>query len=74
MMNEVLYTDLIIACESCGEVKKFTVANQSNADDLFRDYRCPNGCGRQLYSFITLGTLKFPEETNSNSKVENITS
>lgn len=71
-MNEVLYTDLIIACEACGEVKNFTVANQSDADKLFYEYRCPNGCGRQLYSFITLGTLKVPGNTSSDTQVENV--
>ena len=71
-MNEVLYTDLIIACESCGEVKKFTVANQADADVLFKEYLCPNGCGRQLYSFITLGTLQFPTDFLSDAENQSV--
>lgn len=71
-MADVLYTELIIACESCGEVKKFTVTNQSDADGLFQDYQCPNGCGRQLYSFITLGTLSMNAPIEENRPAEKI--
>lgn len=56
-MQGVQYTELIIACEACGSVKRFTVKNHEDAEKLFRDFQCENGCGRNLYSFISLGTL-----------------
>ena len=60
-MSEVQYTDLIITCEACGSVKKFVVSNQSEAEKEFKEFKCSNGCGRNLYSFITLGTLQMNE-------------
>jgi len=56
-MSDVRYTNLIVTCEACGSVKKFTIANRKNADELFSKFLCENGCNRNLYSFITLGML-----------------
>ena len=57
-MEAIHYTELIIACEACGSVHKYRVADQNDADKIFREFECENGCGRNLYSFITLGTIE----------------
>ena len=57
-MEAIHYTELIIACEACGSVHKYRVANQDDADKIFQEFECENGCGRNLYSFITLGTIE----------------
>lgn len=50
--------ELIITCEACGNVKHFNVNNETDCQRIFNNFRCPNNCGRNLYSFITVGTLK----------------
>lgn len=57
-IDGIEYTQLIITCEACGNVKRFVVHTHQESERLFRDYDCENGCGRNLYSFITVGTLK----------------
>jgi len=57
-MQDIEYTQLIITCEACGNVKRFTVASQDEYERIFREFHCENSCGRNLYSFITLGTLQ----------------
>ena len=57
-MPDIEYTQLIITCEACGNVKRYMVRSQEECDRIFREFRCENGCGRNLYSFITLGNLK----------------
>lgn len=56
-MQDIEYNQLIITCEACGNVKRFTVASQDEYERIFRDFHCENSCGRNLYSFITLGML-----------------
>lgn len=56
-MQDIEYTQLIITCEACGNVKRFTVKSQDECERIFREFHCENSCGRNLYSFITLGTL-----------------
>ncbi|MDZ7363472.1 MAG: hypothetical protein ONB46_22540 [candidate division KSB1 bacterium] len=56
-MQDIEYTQLIITCEACGNVKRFTVTSQEEYERIFQDFHCENSCGRNLYSFITLGTL-----------------
>jgi len=56
-MQDIEYTQLIITCEACGNVKRFTVTSQEECERIFREFHCENSCGRNLYSFITLGTL-----------------
>jgi hypothetical protein len=56
-MQDIEYTQLIITCEACGNVKRFTVTSQDECEHIFREFHCENSCGRNLYSFITLGTL-----------------
>ena len=55
--QDIEYTQLIITCEACGNVKRFTIASQDECERIFREFHCENSCGRNLYSFITLGTL-----------------
>ncbi|MGH7493437.1 MAG: hypothetical protein ACREOO_13755 [bacterium] len=57
-MPDIEYSQLIITCEACGNVKRYLVRSQEECDHIFREFRCENGCGRNLYSFITLGNLK----------------
>ena len=63
-MEDIQYTQLIITCEACGNVKRFTIASQDECERIFREFHCENSCGRNLYSFITLGTIhRAPEPT-----------
>lgn len=56
-MQNIRINQLIITCESCGNVKKYRVSSQADCEKLFRNFKCENNCGRQLYSFITVGTV-----------------
>jgi len=56
-MQHIRITELIITCESCGNVKKYRVSSQEDCEKLFHNFKCENNCGRQLYSFITVGTV-----------------
>lgn len=57
-MEFVEVKELIITCESCGSVKKFNVRDEAESQKIFDDFICQNKCGRNLYSFITVGTIK----------------
>jgi hypothetical protein len=57
-LGGIEYTRLIITCESCGSVRRFVVHTQEESKRLFKEFDCENSCGRNLYSFITVGTLK----------------
>ncbi|MFQ5605069.1 MAG: hypothetical protein ACE5HS_17525 [bacterium] len=57
-METIDVKELIITCEACGNVKKFTVKDEQDSQLIFNEYSCENNCGRNLYSFITVGTLK----------------
>ena len=61
-MYDIEYTQLIITCEACGNVKRYMVRSQSECDRIFREFRCENSCGRNLYSFITVGILRREHE------------
>ncbi|NOZ55295.1 MAG: hypothetical protein GXO73_00715 [Calditrichaeota bacterium] len=62
-MTRVKVNQLVITCEACGNVKKFDVSSQEECEVIFRNFRCENNCGRNLYSYITLGTLEtVPDE------------
>lgn len=67
--KNIAYTQLIITCEACGSVKRYMVRSKEESDRIFREFRCENGCGRNLYSSITLGTLSRPE--NLTEQTEN---
>ncbi len=71
-MQDIEYTQLIITCEACGNVKRFTIASQDECERIFREFHCENSCGRNLYSFITLGTLH--RELESPAETEEILS
>ncbi|MDZ7291475.1 MAG: hypothetical protein ONB44_20685 [candidate division KSB1 bacterium] len=68
-MQDIEYTQLIITCEACGNVKRFTVASQDECERIFREFHCENSCGRNLYSFITLGTLHRASEPQQESSL-----
>jgi hypothetical protein len=57
-MPEITYKELVITCEACNTVKKFTIGNYNECLEVFKKFHCPNGCGRNLYSFFTIGSLK----------------
>ena len=56
-MQNIRIYELIITCESCGNVKKYRVSSQDDCEKIFHNFKCENNCGRQLYSFITVGTV-----------------
>ena len=60
-MKSVKISELIITCESCGNVKRFTVSTQVDCEKLFKNFKCENNCGRNLYSFITVGKVERTE-------------
>ena len=62
-MKRIILNEMIITCESCGNVKRYRVQSQEECDRLFREFQCENNCGRNLYSFITLGSLQRNFET-----------
>lgn len=57
-LQEITYKELVITCEVCRTVKKFSVKDYDECLNIFQDYQCQNGCGRNLYSFFTVGILK----------------
>ncbi len=56
-MKSVDYQEVIITCEACKTVRKFPVSDYDQCLDIFHQYQCPNGCGRNLYSFFSVGRL-----------------
>ncbi|MBN2028872.1 hypothetical protein JW824_01390 [bacterium] len=57
-MPKISYQELVITCEACETVKKFPVKEYEECLKIFQEYHCPNGCGRNLYSFFTVGTIE----------------
>jgi len=57
-MYEVDVKKLIITCEACGNVKKFQVQNESDSEKIFEGFTCENNCGKNLCSYISVGSLK----------------
>ena len=57
-MADITYQEVVITCEACKTVNKFTVDDYEQCVDIFKKYHCPNGCGRNLYSFFTVGKIK----------------
>lgn len=56
-MDQIQLSELIITCEACGNVKRSSVFSQDDCDQQIQDFRCENNCGRNMYSFITVGTI-----------------
>jgi len=57
-MAEISFQELVITCEACNTVQKFPVRDYAECEKIFKGYQCPNGCGRNLYSFFTVGHLQ----------------
>jgi len=55
---DVQYQELVITCEACKTVKKFAISGYEECLEIFKQYHCPNGCGRNLYSFFTVGKIR----------------
>ena len=60
MTTNVDVKELIITCEACGSIKKYHVKDEEDSERVFKQFSCENNCGRNLYSYITVGTLKRP--------------
>ena len=56
-MTNIKISEMIITCESCGNVKRFRINSQEDCEKTFKNFRCENNCGRNLYSYITVGSL-----------------
>ena len=57
-MKNIKINEMIITCESCGNVKRFRAHSQEDCDKVFKEFKCENNCGRNLYSFIAVGSLE----------------
>jgi len=57
-MRKIKVREMIITCESCGNVKRFRTNSQEDCEKIFNEFVCENNCGRNLYSFITVGSLE----------------
>ena len=57
-MNKIDVKELIITCEACGNVKKYMIESEAEGQEIFANFKCENDCGRNLYSYITVGTLE----------------
>ena len=57
-MMEIIYQEMTITCEGCRSVQKFKVADYEECLEIFNGFLCAEGCGRNLYSFLTVGKMK----------------
>jgi hypothetical protein len=57
VMANIVYQEMVISCEACNTVKKFSVKSEKECENLFQKYHCPNGCGRNMYSYFSVGRL-----------------
>ncbi len=57
-MATISYREVVITCEACGKIKKMPVRNYEECLSVFGKYQCPNGCGRNMYSFFTVGRFQ----------------
>ena len=57
-MEIIEVKELIITCEACGNVKRFTISEDEDSERIFQEFTCDNQCGKNLYSFITVGKLR----------------
>jgi len=58
-MPRITYKEVVITCEACNSVSKFPVKDYEECLEIFKNFKCKNGCGRNLYSFFTVGNLEF---------------
>jgi len=57
-MESVKVRELIVTCEACGDVRHYAVESQEDVERIFGQFECENKCGRNLYSYITVGSLQ----------------
>lgn len=57
-MINLFVDEMIISCEACGNVKRYHVKSQDDCDEILKQFKCENNCGRNLLSYITVGSLK----------------
>ena len=57
-MVEAEYHELVITCEKCETVNKVDVEQYEECLKKFEEYTCPNGCGRNMLSYFTVGRFK----------------
>jgi len=67
MPHSVVYKELIITCEVCGNVQRLKLQGGENVEEIFRNFTCKNNCGRNLYSFIAIGKY-LPKRSKNPSK------
>lgn len=58
MSMEAEYHELVITCEKCETVKRIEIKEYGECLKRFREYRCPNGCGRNMLSYFTVGRFR----------------
>ena len=72
LMDGVKVQELIVNCEACGDVKRYDVETQDDVERIFGHFECENKCGRNLYSFITVGSLQtydIHKEVEENERI-----
>jgi hypothetical protein len=56
----IVPSQLIITCEACHESVHFLSDDEDEMVRLFGSYKCPNGCNRTNYSYISIGEIALP--------------
>lgn len=57
-MTPIKLKEMIITCESCGNVKRFHVKSQLDCENIFKTFKCENNCDRAFFSYISVGLLE----------------
>ncbi len=57
-MKEIVYQEVVITCEACGTVKRMPIHDYDECLKHFHGFQCPNGCGHNLCSFMTIGKVQ----------------
>ena len=57
-MFSIQFNEIIIGCEVCGEVRRYQVQSQQECDKIYKELKCENKCGRNLYGFIYLPLIQ----------------
>ncbi len=63
-MSNIHLDEMIITCEACGNVKHFQVNSQTDCEDILKNFRCENNCGKNLISYFTIGSLVRDESSS----------
>jgi len=64
-MAHIVFQEMVISCEACNTVKKFSVKTDIECEEIFKNYHCSNGCGRNMYSYFSVGRLMADKESAS---------